>query len=364
MKNALTKITLILLTLCAGINLALAATTVPESITDLAVAANNRQVTLTWTAPYNGGAPINSYIVQYKTVASGAFESGTTCTGPNCQTCINASCTDTTPGAIIPGLTNWTDYQFRVFAVNTEGNSATSNVVNTIPSFCETLKNNDDSSGTSTVSDSCMGIIIYPGAISFEDVPESFSFPRKFSSTSTQHNFSNDNPTTSTIDVSTGPEDIMTIRDLRDTGGFDITITSTNFRSGSNTIPLENFYVATSYPDANDLAPDLEGTEVNGVEFSDGSTNTANLTSPVHSANATGTVASQGDLTNLINAYTTDGASFDADKDQTPDIITLITTGEERLGRISQALNFYINIPPDQQSGTYSVLLTIDLILF
>lgn len=361
-NHAKTKIALFILTFSLGINLALAATTVPEEITDLTTTPGNAEVTLNWTEPYNGGSAITGYTVQYKTVASGAFEAGTACTGPDCQTCIDATCTDTTAGATVPSLTNWTDYKFRVFAENAEGFNTTSNIVNTIPSPCIGLKFNDDSSGTSTISDSCAGLTIETGGISIVNVPDSFSFPQKYSSTSSQHNFSNDDPGTAEIDITTAPNDILTITDLRDSGGFDVTITSTNFQSGANTIALENLYIATSYPDADDLDQNLSGTEIDGVEVADGSSSTSNIVSPVHSDNVRGTVESQGDLTNLITAYTTDGANFDSNQDLTPDIITLIDSNEARIAGISQAVNFYVNIPADQISGKYSILLTIDLI--
>ena len=47
----------------------------PDAVTDLSASAGDGQVVLSWSAPANNGSPITSYIVQYGTVASGAFAS-------------------------------------------------------------------------------------------------------------------------------------------------------------------------------------------------------------------------------------------------------------------------------------------------
>ena len=91
----------------------------PSAVTDLSASAGDGQVVLGWSAPANNGYPITAYIVQYGTVASGAFASTLT--------------DDATPGATVSGLVNGTAYQFRVVARNSAGDSAVSNVVTAIP---------------------------------------------------------------------------------------------------------------------------------------------------------------------------------------------------------------------------------------
>jgi hypothetical protein len=92
----------------------------PVAVADLnAIMAVNGSVDLKWTAPGNNGSAITAYVVQYGTVASGAFS----------QTYVD----DSTPGAKITGLTNGTAYQFRVIARNAIGDSTASNVVNATP---------------------------------------------------------------------------------------------------------------------------------------------------------------------------------------------------------------------------------------
>lgn len=357
-KRRLSQLTLITFALFLNATLVLAVNE-PDPVSDLTATGDDTQVTLTWTAPNDNGSAITGYIVEYGTVSGGLFN----------QNCVSASCTDATPGATITGLTNFTEYQFRISAINANGTGGTSNVATTMPTSCGPLLDNDDSGGP-TLSETCIGLTINAGAISFEDIPESFSFPSKFSSSLSQNSFSNDDPGTGAVDVTTDPDDILTISDLRNSGGFDLTITSSAFiNQTSDELPLENLYIVTSCPDGDDLAADLYGSpnncdNTNGAEFADGSTDTANMnqTNTVHSDNATGSPANNSELEDLINAYTTDGASFDANTDDIPDIITLMESTAPRLARISQALNFYLNIPPGQEAGTYSVLFTIDLL--
>jgi flagellar hook assembly protein FlgD len=95
---------------------------IPDAINNLsAFPGNSTEVQLVWSAPANNGGAITRYEVQYGTVASGQFAS----------TFID----DAVPGATISGLTNGTQYQFRVIAVNSFGNSPVSNVVQATPNL-------------------------------------------------------------------------------------------------------------------------------------------------------------------------------------------------------------------------------------
>lgn len=224
---------------------------------------------------------------------------------------------------------------------------------------CGVLLDNDDS-GAPVISEGCVEIQINAGTLSLENIPDDFSFPTKFKSTLSQDSFSNDDPSTGTFDVDADDEDVLTVSDLRNSGNFDVTITSTAVGDGLNTIPLQNLYVATGYPTDADLTPidsDLIGTEINEGEFASGSVNTAGFATTTHTANIDGTSQST-----LVTAYTTDGVSFDANADLTPDVITLMDSDQARLTRVSQILGFYLDIPASQAAGNYAFLVTIDLI--
>ncbi|MEK7409808.1 MAG: fibronectin type III domain-containing protein, partial [Actinomycetota bacterium] len=85
--------------------------TVPGAPTSVAGTAGNTQVSLTWTAPSNGGAAITDYVVEFNDGVSWA---------------IFADGTSTSASATVTGLTNGTAYTFRVSATNAVGTGATS----------------------------------------------------------------------------------------------------------------------------------------------------------------------------------------------------------------------------------------------
>jgi flagellar hook assembly protein FlgD len=92
---------------------------VPEAVDDLSASGNYKQVTLRWSEPADNSDPIQAYEVQYGTVASGLFD--------------NIYTDDNMPGAVIAGLTNGVEYQFRVIARNSYGDSDPSNVDTAVP---------------------------------------------------------------------------------------------------------------------------------------------------------------------------------------------------------------------------------------
>lgn len=98
-------------------------TTPPAAITDLSASPADAEAYLDWTAPEDYGNAITSYEVHY---SNNGFVSDD-------QTCITASCTDTTPGADITGLVNGTQYSFQVYSINVNGTSAVSNTATTTP---------------------------------------------------------------------------------------------------------------------------------------------------------------------------------------------------------------------------------------
>ncbi len=84
------------------------AATAPEKVTGLTLTSGDGQISVSWTAPGNGGSAITGYDVEYRTSPSGTW------------TDASDSGTDTTHTK--SGLTNGTAYDFRVRAVNAEGN--------------------------------------------------------------------------------------------------------------------------------------------------------------------------------------------------------------------------------------------------
>lgn len=318
----------------------------PDAIDDLSGTPGDGQVTLNWTAPLDNGFPITDYVIQYND-------------GSGYQTFSDGTSTSTT--TIVTGLANFTTYTFRVYAVNVNGQSETSNIVTITPVPCGSTRSNEeiDDNPLTTVSDQCIGVSVSSGGLSLPYVPDSFTFPRKFSSSSSQDSFSNDNAATrNVVDVSIGSEDILTASDLTgSSAGFNVTVTASNFTNGTDLLPLRNLYVATTAPDTtslNTLNSDLNGTpnNPNQLVYATGSSG----------LDLTSNTATTGSL-NTVTSYTTDGVSFDANNDNTSDIITLMSapnTGAHMLSA-SQALSFYLNIPASQPSGNYSILFTVDI---
>jgi titin len=86
---------------------------VPLAPTGLAGVAGNSQVVLSWTAAVANGSAVTDYVVEYKTTADATWSTFT----DGVSTAISATVT---------GLTNGTDYLFRVSAVNSVGTGSAS----------------------------------------------------------------------------------------------------------------------------------------------------------------------------------------------------------------------------------------------
>jgi uncharacterized repeat protein (TIGR02543 family) len=97
----------------------------PSAITNLSATAGNSQVTLSWSAPSNGGAAISRYEFRQRT-GTGAWGAWTS-TG------------STTTSRIVTSLTNGTSYGFQVRAVNSAGNGGDSNTATATPAAPATV---------------------------------------------------------------------------------------------------------------------------------------------------------------------------------------------------------------------------------
>jgi subtilisin family serine protease len=97
--------------------------TVPGAPISLRGTTASGAVTVTWSAPLtNGGAPVTDYIVEYSSTNGSTwsiFEDGVS----------------TSTSVTVNGLTNFQSYAFRVFAVNSIGQSAASAIVTLTPTI-------------------------------------------------------------------------------------------------------------------------------------------------------------------------------------------------------------------------------------
>lgn len=91
---------------------------VPEAITDLTATREDSKVKLSWTAPFDNGALISSYKINY-------WEAGTSSVKTKTVSSTNVQ---------ITGLANGVTYEFKVIAFNSAGHSADSDIVTATPS--------------------------------------------------------------------------------------------------------------------------------------------------------------------------------------------------------------------------------------
>ncbi len=92
----------------------------PLAASDLNAVAGAAEASLTWSAPNNNGNTITDYIVEYKETAQPTYS------------VFNDGVSAAT-GATITGLANGTSYDFRIAAVNAQGQGAYSNVDSATP---------------------------------------------------------------------------------------------------------------------------------------------------------------------------------------------------------------------------------------
>jgi hypothetical protein len=219
---------------------------------------------------------------------------------------------------------------------------------------CGEMEENAESGGN-IYSEACLSFDVYAGPLALEYLPSTITFPTKFYTTLAQPSFSNDNPATPGVDVATGPEDIITVDDFSNTGGFELTISVSSINSDMSAIPYENLYAVTSYPSSSDLTSKdayLDGTASGGVVYADGTIGTQDIVSSIHTDSSL----------NPTSTYTTDGSNFDSDSDDIMNPISLMSTSTAHSGRFSQALSLYLEIPENQPPGDYDMALTLDLI--
>jgi hypothetical protein len=170
--------------------------------------------------------------------------------------------------------------------------------------------------------------------------PDNFSFETIYSSINQQQRFSINSPTPYTHNVN----DIVTVTDTEENGGFLLQLQASSFTDGSNTIPLAGFYAVTQ-PSRTD------GIQIDGVEYPSGYAGITNITAPQD--NLVG-----GALDNT-STFTTYGENLDTiiDLMQAP-----IKTGEVgRNGTFKQNVQYYLVIPAAQSIGSYQTTLTFDL---
>jgi len=99
---------------------------VPDQVTNLTSYGYNKQTLLGWTVPNNGGAPISDYLIEYKVSSSSTWS-------------VYNHSAITTSKAIVRGLSNGIEYNFRVSAINSGGPGIASEITTATPRAIEEL---------------------------------------------------------------------------------------------------------------------------------------------------------------------------------------------------------------------------------
>ena len=113
--------------------------TLPSQPTGLTATTASTQIPLTWTAPFNGGDPITTYVVEYKRTVDPTWT-------------VFAHAASATTSITVTGLTNGTGYDFRVSAVNPAGTSVVSSPTSRTPITIPTAPTSLTASPASTTA--------------------------------------------------------------------------------------------------------------------------------------------------------------------------------------------------------------------
>lgn len=314
----------------------------PGKVTELTGTGGTLSVSLNWCEP--PGDP-TGYTVEYGTVAGGLFD----------QTCDTPSCTDATTGATVYNLTN-EEYQFKITPTNTNGSGEESNIATATPGDpCAGIESNQFC-GTQEISEY---------VLTFIDIPDSFNMgtittgtnTNKCNNTSTLASPANE-CSDNTIPDPPGADDILTVRDERESGGFVVQVTTQGtFTDGTNTIPLENLYLITTIDESD---PEKAG----GLNYSAGFTGPKTVSAPLYvdesSIDISDSLTYTSGWSNQVNPY--ESLQITQFGGYPLDLMNgTLSSAEGRNGDISLYTNFNLAVDYDQPGGDYAIILTYDL---
>ena len=150
--------------------------------------------------------------------------------------------------------------------------------------------------------------------------------------------------------------DVLTVRDVSGNGNWAVQIHATAFakQEDPNTIiPLDKFYLVTTEPQTGtqqDVNPN------DGIEYLPASATPQNIEAPLN-------VPITAELFGNPLVFTTQNATFGTrGTPGAPIVIMSAPTAQGRIGDFSQAINYYLQIPAAQPTGTYTTTITYDLI--
>jgi hypothetical protein len=342
----------------------------PGTITSLTASPGTLSAILSWEYP-PGGA--ESYTVEYGTTAGGVFD----------QICTTNDCVDAVPGATVTNLQADLEYMFRVTPSNAQGTGEPSNIAYlTASGPCSGMRT-QDFCGSQVITSPVLRFTNIPDSFDFpqitfygtetdataevtaatqpltmadygkaqlvgSDIPGGVTFPGVDISSTSQNVYNNSNATTQPA-----LEDLIGIQDNRNSGGFEVQVqTSGTFTDGTHTIPLASMFIASSVSSpvysvpATDPAYPCPATNC-GVIYGTSITERGILAPADSQGNGLGMPGS-------YNANFGSGALVLMDGG--------LPSTKGRDGYVYQFLNYYLNVPAFQASGSYEVKLTFTLV--
>lgn len=194
----------------------------------------------------------------------------------------------------------------------------------------------------------CVQVLIEesPGVLAIT-APDDFAFPSLESAITAVNSFSIDSLTPYTTNVN----DVVTVTDTENNGGFTLQLQSSVFADPPlcdppsptcHQIPLTGLYTATK-------ASSTGGDQDSGVEYDSGYAGVKNITA---AQNTAGAFTSE-------STFTADGDNLDAVIDLMTAPVTIAEGGRD--GQFKQNVQYLLQIPAYQDLGSYQVTLTFDL---
>lgn len=201
--------------------------------------------------------------------------------------------------------------------------------------------------------------------LTFTNIPESFNFGTITTGT-TSHHCNNTSTLASPADICSnstvpdlpGADDLLTVLDERDTGGFIVQVTTQGtFTDGTNTIPLNNLYLITTIDETD---PNKAG----GINYSADFTGPKTVSAPLYINETTADISNPSTYTTgwgfqsaphtslLVSQF--GGYPLDL-------MVGTLASTAGRVGEMSLYTNFDLKIDYDQLPGDYSLILTYDL---
>lgn len=225
------------------------------------------------------------------------------------------------PTTPTPSLSNVSDNQYFQFRMQME-----TIIDDSTLEISSVIANEDNGQRTITGN-------VEAGSLYIDEMPDNFSFTAIAAPTATTDQFDNTGGTNNT--------DLLRVIDLRNSGGWSLQVSATDWAGASNTIDNSKFYIIT--------------TPSNGTgNIHNGLLHLSNSSGPVATSNYNG----QGLDTNLRSTYETNGANLD----NTVTLITALAPGSGHVHGVEAFISHHLRLEAGTTADNYTATVTYTLI--